>query len=80
VIYPSVPPSPPARSTVTFHLFKIPPFSAYTCLKPALCNFDMSTLHWVPPRDYVGFGLEPNRHLWPGERKIAVSFVLNYEE
>ncbi|KAK4687076.1 hypothetical protein P7C73_g3035, partial [Tremellales sp. Uapishka_1] len=40
----------------------------------------MSTEYWVPRRDYVGYGLSPAREPWPGGKKIAVSFVLNYEE
>jgi hypothetical protein len=35
---------------------------------------------WLPPRDYVGYGTEPPKVLWPGNKVIAVSFVLNYEE
>ncbi|KAI0477490.1 hypothetical protein GGR56DRAFT_411310 [Xylariaceae sp. FL0804] len=35
---------------------------------------------WLPPRDYVGYGFEPPKVLWPGNKLIAVSFVLNYEE
>jgi hypothetical protein len=40
----------------------------------------MQAEYWIPPRDYVGYGKQPNAHLWPGGGKIAVSFVLNYEE
>ncbi|EIW66227.1 hypothetical protein M231_02991 [Tremella mesenterica] len=35
---------------------------------------------YVPPRDFVGYGLEPPTDCWPDGKKIAVSFVLNYEE
>lgn len=35
---------------------------------------------WLPPRDYVGYGFESPKVLWPGDKVIAVSFVLNYEE
>ena len=35
---------------------------------------------WLPPRDYVGYGTEPPKILWPNNKVIAVSFVLNYEE
>ena len=35
---------------------------------------------WLPPRDYVGYGFESPKVLWPGNKVIAVSFVLNYEE
>ncbi|ORY32010.1 hypothetical protein BCR39DRAFT_525191 [Naematelia encephala] len=40
----------------------------------------MTTQYWLPPRDYVGYGLKQEKELWPGGKKIAVSFVLNYEE
>ena len=32
------------------------------------------------PRDLVGYGREPPDPRWPGEARIAVQFVLNYEE
>ena len=32
------------------------------------------------PRDLVGYGANPPQPHWPGEAKIAVSIVLNYEE
>jgi allantoinase len=32
------------------------------------------------PRDLIGYGGHPPNPLWPGESRIAVSFVLNYEE
>ncbi len=35
---------------------------------------------WLPPRDYVAYGLESPTVLWPGNKVLAVSFVLNYEE
>lgn len=35
---------------------------------------------WLPPRDYVGYGTEPPGIPWPGNKVLAVSFVLNYEE
>lgn len=31
-------------------------------------------------RDLVGYGAQPPQAAWPGEAKIALSFVLNYEE
>ena len=31
-------------------------------------------------RDLIGYGVEPPHAAWPGGAKIAVSFVLNYEE
>ncbi|WP_417624375.1 allantoinase PuuE [Paremcibacter congregatus] len=32
------------------------------------------------PRDLVGYGATPPQARWPGKAKIAVQFVLNYEE
>jgi allantoinase len=32
------------------------------------------------PRDLVGYGRKPPPAAWPGEARIAVQFVLNYEE
>lgn len=32
------------------------------------------------PRDLVGYGAHPPRADWPGEARIALQFVLNYEE
>jgi allantoinase len=32
------------------------------------------------PRDLVGYGATPPHACWPGEARIAVQFVLNYEE
>lgn len=32
------------------------------------------------PRDTVGFGRKGHHPQWPGGAKIAVSFVINYEE
>jgi putative urate catabolism protein len=32
------------------------------------------------PRDLIGYGAHPPHARWPGEARIAVQFVLNYEE
>ena len=32
------------------------------------------------PRDLIGFGRHPPNAQWPNDAKIAVSFVINYEE
>jgi allantoinase len=32
------------------------------------------------PRDLVGYGRHPPHARWPGGARIAVQFVLNYEE
>ena len=32
------------------------------------------------PRDLVGYGAHPPHAQWPGNARIAVQFVLNYEE
>ncbi|HBY39019.1 MAG TPA: allantoinase, partial [Alteromonas sp.] len=31
------------------------------------------------PRDLVGYGANPPHPKWPGNARIAVQFVLNYE-
>lgn len=38
----------------------------------------MSNSHY--PRDLIGYGAEPPQANWPGQARIAVQFVLNYEE
>jgi len=32
------------------------------------------------PRDLVGYGQHPPRVQWPGGAKVALNFVINYEE
>lgn len=36
--------------------------------------------HYDFPRDLVGYGESSFNPQWPGGAKIAVSFVINYEE
>ena len=36
--------------------------------------------HYDFPRDLIGYGPDPPKISWPGDAKIAVSFVINYEE
>jgi len=31
-------------------------------------------------RDFVGYGAEPPHPRWPGEARVAVNFVINFEE
>jgi len=31
-------------------------------------------------RDFVGYGAEPPHVQWPGNARIAVNFVINFEE
>jgi len=42
----------------------------------------MSALPFEPsyPRDLVGYGARPPHSSWPGNARLAVQFVLNYEE
>ncbi|MFS8931836.1 allantoinase, partial [Cupriavidus taiwanensis] len=37
-------------------------------------------LHTRYPRDLTGYGAQPPHARWPGGARIAVQFVLNYEE
>ena len=32
------------------------------------------------PRDIAGYGANPPKAAWPGSARIAVQFVINYEE
>ena len=32
------------------------------------------------PRDMIGYGAEPPHAQWPGDARIALQFVINYEE
>ena len=36
--------------------------------------------HEAYPRDLIGYGRNPPHARWPGGARIAVQFVLNYEE
>ncbi|BES69446.1 allantoinase PuuE [Marinobacter nanhaiticus D15-8W] len=38
------------------------------------------TINTDYPRDLIGYGAEPPQANWPGKARIAVQFVLNYEE
>ena len=40
----------------------------------------MSSLDKSYPRDLIGYGRNPPHAQWPGKAKIAVQFVMNYEE
>ncbi|WP_026972809.1 allantoinase PuuE [Aliagarivorans marinus] len=37
-------------------------------------------MNHFPPRDYQGYGPNPPHANWPGKARIAVQFVLNFEE
>ena len=36
--------------------------------------------HWQPTRDLVGYGANPPDPKWPNGARVAVNFVMNYEE
>lgn len=40
----------------------------------------MQTFNQTYPRDLIGYGAQPPHANWPAQAKIAVQFVLNYEE
>src|SRR5262249_10862198 len=46
----------------------------------ALAMAMKSKSEWQYPRDLIGYGLDVPRADWPGGARIAVQFVLNYEE
>ena len=35
---------------------------------------------WSPKRDFIGYGDAPPDPQWPGGARLAVNFVMNYEE
>jgi len=35
---------------------------------------------WVPSRDFAGYGAHPPDPAWPDDARVAVNFVLNFEE
>lgn len=35
---------------------------------------------WTPQRDFIGYGNTPPNPQWPGGARLAVNFVMNYEE
>ncbi len=35
---------------------------------------------WTPQRDFIGYGNQPPDPQWPGGARLAVNFVMNYEE
>src|ERR1700736_2870400 len=37
-------------------------------------------MSWQPTRDLVGYGPNPPDPKWPGGARVAVNFVMNYEE
>ena len=42
---------------------------------------DMSSQeHWQPTRDLLGYGANPPDPKWPNGARVAVNFVMNYEE
>lgn len=54
---------------------------------PAILNVDPNTVadwNWDDkydfPRDLIGYGEKSHNPKWPNKAKIAVSFVINYEE
>jgi peptidoglycan/xylan/chitin deacetylase (PgdA/CDA1 family) len=40
----------------------------------------VSSKNTEPPRDLIGYGRRPPGIKWPGARRLAVNFVINYEE
>ncbi len=50
-------------------------------LRESLGNRSNMTLNdAAPPRDLVGYGAHPPHPKWPGNARLAVNFVINYEE
>lgn len=38
------------------------------------------TQHWTPTRDFTGYGANPPNPRWPGDARVALQIVINYEE
>jgi putative urate catabolism protein len=38
------------------------------------------TQEWAPTRDFAGYGGNPPHPQWPGEARVALQIVINYEE
>jgi putative urate catabolism protein len=45
---------------------------------PKSCSTSLNTSSY--PRDLVGYGPKPPKPRWPGSARVALQFVLNYEE
>ena len=37
-------------------------------------------MSWQPSRDLIGYANNPPNPNWPGGARLAVNFVMNYEE
>jgi len=37
-------------------------------------------MSWQPTRDFIGYGANPPDPQWPGNARLALNFVVNYEE
>ncbi|SAM72238.1 related to Chitin deacetylase 1 [Ustilago bromivora] len=48
--------------------------------EPLPANFNINDFNPHAPREMVGYGPNPPHPQWPNNARIAVSFVLNYEE
>ncbi|TKY90153.1 hypothetical protein EX895_000151 [Sporisorium graminicola] len=48
--------------------------------EPLPANFSINDFNPHDPRDMIGYGPKPPHPQWPNNARIAVSFVLNYEE
>ncbi|KAN0066364.1 hypothetical protein ACQY0O_000458 [Thecaphora frezii] len=48
--------------------------------KPLPANFDANVFNPHDPRDLVGYAARPPHPQWPNDARIALSFVVNYEE
>lgn len=39
----------------------------------------MASVNTTRPRDFVGYGENPPKFTWPGGKKLAIKFAINYE-
>ena len=56
-------------------ILRNPPGAAFA--RPTTMSYDTTASY---PRDMAGYGRNPPHPQWPGNARIAVQFVLNYEE
>ncbi len=61
----------PARHTIYYEGFATKPTQRYACSMTTYDNY---------PRDLIGYGRNPPHPRWPGQARVALQFVLNYEE
>src|SRR5688572_13530671 len=52
--------------------FRFPPCESW--------KSELATMSWQPARDFIGYGSNPPDPQWPNGARLALNFVMNYEE